>query len=226
MLMMTILLLSLLFIVSLFYTLSKFPTKNLIMAWFQSSQASTKVAPTDQKKVMKSTSTSTSSSTTHNKDVLKSIFATFDKNNDGFITKKELRESLKNIGMLMTEREVEEMVEKVDSNGDGLIDLDEFCEMFESALNRDDKEAVMSGEEGDGEAELKEAFDVFDGNGDGLITVEELGMVLSSLGLKEGKRLESCKEMIRNVDMDGDGMVNFDEFKRMLKSGGRLVPVS
>jgi Ca2+-binding EF-hand superfamily protein len=32
--------------------------------------------------------------------------------------------------------------------------------------------------------------------------------------------------MIRKVDMDGDGMVNFDEFKRMMTRGGsKLVSV-
>ncbi|KAA8535150.1 hypothetical protein F0562_030153 [Nyssa sinensis] len=166
-----------------------------------------------------------------NKAELRSVFATFDKNNDGYITKKEMRESLQNIGIMMTEREVEDMVEKVDANGDGLIDMDEFCELFELTMNREGVRGE-EGEEGgkeegeEGEGDLKEAFDVFDGDRDGLITVEELRLVLSSLGLKEGTKLESCREMIEKVDMDGDGMVNFDEFKRMLKAGGRLVPVS
>lgn len=163
------------------------------------------------------------------KDELKRVFATFDKNGDGFITKQELRESLKNIGMVMTEKDVEEMVEKLDSNGDGLLDLDEFCELFDSMVSGEEgKEGgdVEGDGGGGGEVDLKEAFDVFDGDRDGLISVEELGLVLSSLGLKEGKRMEDCKEMIRKVDMDGDGMVNFDEFKRMMKGGGSLIAAS
>ncbi|XVE63688.1 hypothetical protein DITRI_Ditri07aG0040000 [Diplodiscus trichospermus] len=162
---------------------------------------------------------------------MKRVFATFDKNGDGFITKQELRESLKNIRLFITEKEVEEMVVKVDANGDGLIDFDEFCILYQ-AMDGDDKEGERRGdhgngvvEEGDGEGELKEAFDVFDKNKDGLISVEELGSVLCSLGLNEGNKMEDCKAMIRKVDMDGDGMVNFDEFKRMMKSGA-LVSVS
>ncbi|KAA8522992.1 hypothetical protein F0562_009415 [Nyssa sinensis] len=195
-----------------------FPTKKF-MAWFQSFSVrtppyvSTNSTTIAQKMVKRSV--------LHKKAELRSVFATFDKNNDGFITKKELRESVKNIGILMTEKEVSEMVEKVDCNGDGLIDLDEFCELFESMVNREEDGGEEG--EGEGEGELKEAFDVFDGDKDGLITVEELRLVLSSLGLKEGKRMENCREMIKKADMDGDGMVNFDEFKKMMKHGGRLV---
>lgn len=156
---------------------------------------------------------------------LKQVFATFDKNSDGFITKQELKESLKNIRIFMSDAEVEEMVKKVDANGDGLIEFDEFCMLCESMHRRDQG---VGGEDGNGlsrDEELKEAFDVFDKDKDGLISVEELGVVLCSLGLREGTKVEDCKEMVKKVDRDGDGMVNFDEFKRMMKggAGGRLL---
>ncbi|KAK4782245.1 hypothetical protein SAY86_016347 [Trapa natans] len=60
---------------------------------------------------------------------------------------------------------------------------------------------------------MREAFNVFDQNGDGFITVEELRSVLASLGLKQGRTIEDCKKMIKKVDVDGDGMVNFSTFK-------------
>ncbi|KAL4303514.1 hypothetical protein GQ457_10G003930 [Hibiscus cannabinus] len=143
-----------------------------------------------------------------NKVELKRVFATFDKNGDGFITKQELSESMKDMRLFTSEKEVEDLVFKMDANGDGLIDFDEFCTLHV-----------------DGEDELKEAFDVFDKDKDGLISSEELGSVLCSLGLKEGNEMEDCKAMIRRVDMDGDGMVNFDEFKKMMRSGGGPVSV-
>ncbi|KAK3040003.1 hypothetical protein RJ639_027193 [Escallonia herrerae] len=213
--MLTLLLLALLFIAGL---ILNYPTKKIVSNWFQPFFVKVRSHGDEgEEKKVKSKSSSSSSSFSFRKNTaeLKSVFATFDKNGDGYITKQELKESLRNIGAATTEQEVEDMVERVDANGDGLIDFDEFSELFEG---------VASQEEGEGD--MREAFGVFDGDGDGLITVEELGLVLDSLGFKEGKRLEDCKEMIKQVDLDGDGMVSFDEFKMMMKAGTRLLPLS
>ncbi|CAI8613838.1 unnamed protein product [Vicia faba] len=136
------------------------------------------------------------------------IFQMFDKNGDGRITKKELSDSLQNLGICISEKDLITMIEKIDVNGDGFVDIDEFGELYQTIM--DDK---------DEEEDIKEAFNVFDQNGDGFITGEELSAVLSSLGLKNGKSLEDCKNMIKKVDVDGDGMVNFKEFKQMMKAG-------
>ncbi|KAK7292046.1 hypothetical protein RIF29_07681 [Crotalaria pallida] len=159
------------------------------------------------------------------KEELRKVFSTFDKNGDGFITRQELRESLRNIRIFMTDSEIDDIVVKFDSNGDGLIDFDEFCLLTSESImgGTEEKEGSVIGKEGEEEVNLKEAFDVFDKDKDGLISVEELALVLTSLGLREGKKIEECKEMIRKVDMDGDGTVNFNEFKRMMMNGGKLV---
>ncbi|XP_057509560.1 calmodulin-like protein 7 [Actinidia eriantha] len=227
----TIVLLALLFIVGLFFTLLNPQTKKLVI-WFKSlfpdksgeiSQRVESIKPDggQEKAAIKR-------SPTRDKAELKKVFATFDKNSDGFVTKQDLRESLRNIGIHMSEGEVAGMVEKVDSNGDGLIDFGEFCELFEAmgaAEGGGEEEGVGGVREG-GDMELREAFDVFDADRDGLISEHELRLVLSSLGMDEGKALENCREMIRQVDKDGDGRVNFDEFKTMMKAGGGLIQVS
>ncbi|KAF8400613.1 hypothetical protein HHK36_013912 [Tetracentron sinense] len=211
-----------LFIAGLKFINSFYLPPKKFMAWFGSLFQ-------DNSSVISTPTAMVSKDTGHEKAELEKVFATFDKNGDGFITKQELGESLKNIGIFSSEKEVVGMVERLDSNGDGLIDMDEFSEMYGSMGSGGEEASRKDGEEEeeeDGEGELKEAFDVFDGNGDGLITVEELSLVLSSLGLKKGMRMEDCKEMIQKVDLDGDGMVNFEEFKRMMKPGGRTFVVS
>uniref|UniRef100_A0A7N0TNY6 EF-hand domain-containing protein n=1 Tax=Kalanchoe fedtschenkoi TaxID=63787 RepID=A0A7N0TNY6_KALFE len=140
---------------------------------------------------------------------LKRVFQMFDRNGDGRITNKELSDSLENLGIFIPEKELTQMIEKIDVNGDGCVDIDEFGELYQSLMDERNEEDDM-----------REAFNVFDQNGDGFITVDELRSVLSSLGLKQGRTLEDCKMMITKVDADGDGRVNFKEFKEMMRGGG------
>eukprot|EP01098_Paradermamoeba_levis_P008009 TRINITY_DN3336_c0_g2_i1.p1 TRINITY_DN3336_c0_g2~~TRINITY_DN3336_c0_g2_i1.p1 ORF type:complete len:173 (+),score=81.40 TRINITY_DN3336_c0_g2_i1:60-521(+) len=58
--------------------------------------------------------------------------------------------------------------------------------------------------------EYKEAFSHFDKDGDGSITTKELGTVMRSLGLSPTE--EDLQEMIKEVDNDNNGTIDFDEF--------------
>ncbi|PKA66706.1 Calmodulin-like protein 7 [Apostasia shenzhenica] len=140
---------------------------------------------------------------------VKRVFQMFDRNGDGRITKKELSDSLRNLGIHIPDSELQSMIDKIDANGDGCVDIDEFGELYMNIMDERDEEEDM-----------REAFNVFDQNGDGFITVEELRSVLASLGLKQGRTIEDCRRMIGKVDVDGDGMVNFMEFKQMMRGGG------
>ncbi|XP_052206674.1 calmodulin-like protein 3 [Diospyros lotus] len=140
---------------------------------------------------------------------LRRVFQMFDRNGDGSITKKELNDSLENMGIFIPDSELTQMIQKIDVNGDGCVDIDEFGDLYQSIMDERDEEEDM-----------REAFNVFDQNGDGFITVEELRSVLASLGIKQGRTAEDCRRMIMKVDSDGDGMVNFAEFKQMMRAGG------
>lgn len=137
----------------------------------------------------------------------------FDQNGDGRITMGELRGSLTNMGIFIPDKDLTTMINGIDINGDGCVDGDEFQALYTLIMERQDDEQ-------DDEQDMKEAFNVFDKNGDGFISVDELGTVLGSLGLHQGRNLEDCKLMITKVDVDGDGMVSFKEFKKMMKNGG------
>lgn len=60
--------------------------------------------------------------------------------------------------------------------------------------------------------EIKETFEVFDSNKDGYIDCSDLQRVLYGLGIEEGSGLEDCKRMIRDFDVNGDGLIDFREF--------------
>lgn len=143
---------------------------------------------------------------------LRRVFQTFDHDGDGRITKEELQDSLENLGIFISEGDLSAMIGRIDVNGDGCVDIDEFGALYGTIVGEMGREEV--------EEDVKEAFDVFDVNGDGYISVEELRSVLSSLGLRQGWTKEDVKGMIGKVDEDGDGRVSFEEFKVMMKSGG------
>lgn len=63
-------------------------------------------------------------------------------------------------------------------------------------------------------AEFKEAFAMFDRNGDGCITTGELGFVMRRMGQDPSE--EELEKLIAEIDVDGDGTVDFAEFLTMM----------
>jgi len=63
-------------------------------------------------------------------------------------------------------------------------------------------------------AEFKEAFSLFDKDGDGNITSKELGTVMRSLG--QNPTEAELRDMINEVDADGNGTIDFPEFLTMM----------
>eukprot|EP00298_Acanthocystis_sp_HF-20_P011086 c19223_g2_i1.p1 GENE.c19223_g2_i1~~c19223_g2_i1.p1 ORF type:complete len:250 (-),score=100.12 c19223_g2_i1:126-800(-) len=62
--------------------------------------------------------------------------------------------------------------------------------------------------------ELKEAFSCFDRDGDGSISVKELGDVIRSLGTDPSE--SELQDLVNEVDVDGDGHIDFSEFLTMM----------
>ncbi|XP_045805252.1 probable calcium-binding protein CML43 [Trifolium pratense] len=86
----------------------------------------------------------------------------------------------------------------------------------------DDEEVVV--EEVLGELEdmskrselLLEAFKIFDEDGDGYIDAMELKRVLDCLGLDKGWDMNTIEKMVKVVDLNFDGKVDFGEFELMM----------
>ncbi|MED6132764.1 putative calcium-binding protein cml25 [Stylosanthes scabra] len=140
---------------------------------------------------------------------LEQVFQKFDVNGDGKISSSELGSIMGSLGQSASKEELDKMIREVDSDGDGFISLGEFIEL--NTKDIDPNEVLEN---------LKDAFSVFDIDGNGSITADELHNVMASLG--EQCSLEECRKMISGVDSDGDGAIDFEEF-RMMMTGSRFV---
>ncbi|KAG5329287.1 CALMB protein, partial [Acromyrmex charruanus] len=127
----------------------------------------------------------------------KEAFMLFDKDEDGTITMAELGVVMRSLGQRPSETELRDMVNEVDQDGNGTIEFNEFLQMMSKKMKS-----------ADGEDELREAFRVFDKNNDGLISSKELRHVMTNLGEKLSE--EEVDDMIKEADLDGDGMVNYE----------------
>ncbi|EDW84951.1 uncharacterized protein Dwil_GK18988 [Drosophila willistoni] len=63
-------------------------------------------------------------------------------------------------------------------------------------------------------AEFKEAFALFDKDGSGSITTRELGTLMRSLG--QNPTEAELQDLVNEVDVDGNGEIDFNEFCGMM----------
>ncbi|XP_047072810.1 probable calcium-binding protein CML18 [Lolium rigidum] len=149
---------------------------------------------------------------------LEQVFRRYDANGDGKISADELASVLCALGAPPGPGEVQSMMDEMDADRDGFVDLREFaafhCQAGGGATGGAD---AKKEQEAASEAELKEAFRMYDADHNGLISARELHRVLRQLGDKCS--VADCSRMIRSVDADGDGCVNFEEFKKMMGGG-------
>merc|ERR1712025_351329 len=135
----------------------------------------------------------------------KEAFTLFDRDGDGTITTKELGTVMRSLGQNPTDTDLQDMVNEVDTDGNGTIDFTEFITMMARKMK-----------EVDTDEEIREAFKVFDKDGNGFISAAEMKQVM--INLDEKLTDKEVDEMIREADEDGDGQVSFEEFMKMMTS--------
>lgn len=135
---------------------------------------------------------------------LHEIFSALDKNADGVLTIGEVSAGLANMNVKHGD-EIIEILEELDTDGNGTIDYTEFI-----AASIDHKLYEQ-------EAVCKAAFRVFDLDGDGKITIEEMRKVLEMNFVQEEFTHEMIEEMVKEVDTNNDGMIDFEEFMKMMR---------
>lgn len=135
---------------------------------------------------------------------LEQIFRYFDENGDGKISPAELQKCMRASGEELSPAEALVAVESSDSDGDGLLGMEDFVRLVEA-----------EGEEEKGR-NLRDAFEMYaaEERDSSCITPKSLRRMLKRLG--ESRSVGECARMIQQFDLNGDGVLSFDEFKIMM----------
>ena len=131
---------------------------------------------------------------------IKEAFDLFDTDHSGTIDTDELKQALGNLGIDAKNQTLQNMMNEIDKNQSGTIDLDEFIEMMTAKMS--DKDTPE---------DLRKVFDLFIGDDTAdKIELKHLKRVAKELG--ENMSDDELNEMIVRADTDKDGKVSFDEF--------------
>ncbi|KAI1232622.1 hypothetical protein IHE44_0006453 [Lamprotornis superbus] len=159
---------------------------------------------------------------------LKQAFREFDKDHDGYISYKDLGECMRTMGYMPTEMELIELSQQISTwlGTGGKVDFDDFVELMGPKMLAETADMI-------GIKELRDAFrevrgrwwqtgrlpacqgSLFDTNGDGQISMAELREAMRKL-LGQQLNYREVDEILKDVDLNGDGLVDFEEFVRMM----------
>ncbi|GMH39525.1 hypothetical protein BSKO_07423 [Bryopsis sp. KO-2023] len=131
---------------------------------------------------------------------LKQMFMAIDTDRSGTITVDELKKGLMKKGSSVPDGEMHRIMEDIDVDGNGVIDYEEFLA------------ATMNVNKLENEEQLVKAFEHFDTDNSGYITRDELMEALQKYGDVD----DNIDKVLADVDKDGDGRIDYQEFRQMM----------
>ncbi|EQC41667.1 hypothetical protein SDRG_01625 [Saprolegnia diclina VS20] len=139
-------------------------------------------------------------------DACRESFVHFDRDGSGTIDKYELAKVLEAMGQRPTEEELFQMISEVDEDHSGEIEFSEFLQVIE--------QQKLRALEYDDESDFVDAFVACGGGPDKQGHVER--RVLVQLIKKDFGLPIDIDKMLDELDTDGSGEIEYDEFKALL----------
>lgn len=138
---------------------------------------------------------------------LREMFKMIDTDHSGAITFEELKSGLERVGSNLVESEIRQLMDAADVDQNGTIDYGEFLAAT-LHLNKIEREE-----------NLFAAFAWLDKDQSGYLTIDELQQACSRYNMGD----TSIEDLIREVDQDNDGRIDYNEFVTMMRKGNGAV---
>lgn len=117
-----------------------------------------------------------------------------------------------NIVQKVSREKLQMMMNEADLDSNGVIDFPEFLTLVATKLNDPEEK----------ELKLRRAFELYDLGNTGFITTTDLRIVMERLGCYLTP--EKAFEMINEADLDGDGRLSYEEFRRVMVEDSGSIP--
>ncbi|XP_054002077.1 troponin C, isoallergen Bla g 6.0201-like isoform X1 [Hylaeus anthracinus] len=138
---------------------------------------------------------------------LKMGFDAFDPEKKEMIKTDMVGTILSMMGMKIPSETLNAVIAEFDTFGSGELDFHEFCGLASRFMEEDtDTEAMQQ--------ELREAFRLYDKEGNGYITTDVFRDILHELD--DALSPEELDMIIEEVDTDGSGTLDFEEFMEVM----------
>jgi len=130
---------------------------------------------------------------------------------DAVMDRKKITRALKALG-ISEEYKTEDVLNSMDANGDGTIDLEEWTTCMTPELKRAIYRSLANPDKLNGFqplVDVAKVFDQFDTDNSGSLSKEEIKYACNCLGLKAW----DIDEFFVGLDENGDGEISLQEFK-------------
>merc|ERR1712200_312046 len=137
------------------------------------------------------------------------VFSFLTQKKQDYLLAEEIDEVMRAMGFRPSAEELEELIEEIDEDGSGAIEFAEFAQLCAKFLVEDPDPETMR-------AELKQAFRLFDKECTGFIPMDVFRGLIADVDPKLTE--EELDQIIAEIDEDGSGTMDFEEFCELMMS--------
>ncbi|XP_078094596.1 uncharacterized protein LOC144509688 [Mustelus asterias] len=135
---------------------------------------------------------------------LRLVFDATDTNNTGYLSANEVYTALRTLGFGVSHQELKKSLRNLEELKEEKVSFSDFLQIV----------VERQGDSRDTYEEIKQGFSLFDCDGDGKVTFDNLKAACKSADVHFSH--QDLREMIKEVDTNGDGTVDMEEFINLM----------